>query len=99
MMSVMVLAATDAYVSWDANPLSENVYKYVVYMAKSPATNFTAAITVTNGTAGIVRGITPGFYSFFVTAFNTQNVQSAPSNVISTNVANVSAPLNFRFTQ
>jgi hypothetical protein len=59
----------DIWLSWTNNPSIEFVDKYIVYQAKLPSTNFTAAVTVSTNAAK-VRVTSPGTYQFKVTAVN-----------------------------
>jgi len=60
----------DINLSWQPNPASEFVTKYVVYQAKAPSTNFVAVVTATGTNFARVRVTSPGTYQFRVSAVN-----------------------------
>jgi hypothetical protein len=68
--------------TWDPS-ISRNVAGYIVYYG-ADGTNFEYGVDVGNSTSYVACGLQPGQTNCFaVIAYNTQGVESRPSNIIS----------------
>jgi hypothetical protein len=94
LISIVSVYSIDVGISWDLNPLHENVDRYIIYKATSINGSFSPCGTVMgNRNTGIVSGLSPGYYKFYVVAHNIYGT-SLPSKEIILSVA--LSPLNNR---
>lgn len=87
LISIISVYPINVMLSWDLNPTYENVDRYIIYKATSINGNFSPCVTVMgNRNTGIVSGLTPGYYKFYVVAHNIYGT-SPPSKEIILSVA------------
>jgi hypothetical protein len=98
LMVTSTVLAVDLWVTWKPGNTNEFVTSFVVEQAKAPSTNFVPVVTFSGTTnTGVIRGLTPGDYSFRLIAKNSVG-SSPPSNVISYPTNAPSSPVEFKFT-
>lgn len=95
-LSILLGAALPSFgaelnLSWDANPVDQQA-TYKVYRKDATAN---VLVGETTNTTFKLTGLTPGKYIYFITANNMWNVESLPSNEVSTPAA-PSKPVNLK---
>jgi len=93
LLLVSVAWAANITLQWDPNSAIEQITGYSVYQSLDNVT-WTKIADVT-GTTHVIPGLTPGRYSWRVTASNAWG-ESGPSNVVSTPPGLPSAPNNIK---
>ena len=79
---------------WDNNSESD-LAGYKMYMLTPPATNWLQVATSITNTVTITNTV-PTLSKYRVTAFNTSNIESIPSNEITVNLNSPGAPGKFK---
>lgn len=102
LITAVTMAAQSVNLAWDASP-SPEVNRYKVYAAKGTNvvfavgnTNAASTVTVTNQLTASFTNLSVGAWTFVATALSTNNLESANSNTVWTNVV-PGAVINFRF--
>lgn len=102
LIAAVTATAQTVNLAWNASP-SPEVNRYKVYAAKGTNvvfavgnTNAATSVTVTNQFTASFTNLSVGAWTFVATALSTNNLESANSNTVWTNVV-PGAVINFRF--